>query len=92
MKQKTLNAATSQQGNIMSGLISKAGSLFSAMGSGGGMGSKLGGLFSMGRFYFQDSADGGVVPGGAPYTDRVPAMLTPGEVVIPRNKVGRAIR
>lgn len=27
---------------------------------------------------------GGVVPGGAPYTDRVPAMLTPGEVVIPR--------
>ena len=43
MKQKTLNAATSEQGNIMSGLISKAGSLFSAMGSGGGMGSKLGG-------------------------------------------------
>ena len=32
---------------------------------------------------------GGVVPGGAPYTDRVPAMLTPGEVVIPRNKVGQ---
>ena len=31
---------------------------------------------------------GGVVPGGAPYTDRVPTMLTPGEVVIPRNKVG----
>lgn len=29
---------------------------------------------------------GGVVPGGAPYTDRIPAMLTPGEVVIPRNK------
>ena len=34
-------------------------------------------------------AEGGVVPGGAPYTDRVPAMLTPGEVVIPRNKVGQ---
>lgn len=29
---------------------------------------------------------GGVVPGGAPYTDRVPALLTPGEVVIPRDK------
>ena len=25
----------------------------------------------------------GIVPGGAPYTDRVPAMLTPGERVIP---------
>ena len=32
---------------------------------------------------------GGVVPGGAPYTDRVPAMLTPGEVVIPRGQVGQ---
>ena len=88
MKQRTLNAATSQQGTIMSGLISKAGSLFSAMGSGGGMGSKLGGLFSMGRSFFK-FAEGGVVPGGAPYTDRVPAMLTPGEVVVPRDKVGQ---
>ena len=34
-------------------------------------------------------AKGGVVPGGAPYTDRVPTMLTPGEVVIPRDKVGQ---
>ena len=104
MKQKTLNAATSQQGNIMTGLISKAGSLFSAMGSsGGGMGSKIGGLFgslfggggggsnlmgigSAKGFFGMNK--GGVVPGGAPYTDRVPTMLTPGEVVIPRNKVG----
>ena len=37
---------------------------------------------------FMGFAKGGVVPGGAPYTDRIPAMLTPGEVVIPRNKVG----
>ena len=88
LKQRALNAATSQQGNIMSGLISKAGSLFSAMGSGGGMGSKLGGLFSMGRSIL-GFADGGVVPGGAPYTDRVPTMLTPGEVVVPRSKVGQ---
>ncbi len=34
-------------------------------------------------------ANGGIVPGGAPYTDRVPTMLTPGELVIPRNKVGQ---
>jgi len=85
MKQKALNAATSEQGGIMQGLISKAGSLFSAMGSGGGMGSKLGGLFSIGKSFLGFN-QGGVVPGGAPYTDRVPAMLTPGEVVVPRNK------
>ena len=38
---------------------------------------------------FFGMAKGGVVPGGAPYTDRVPTMLTPGEVVIPRDKVGQ---
>ena len=42
-----------------------------------GLGSKKG-FFGMNK--------GGVVPGGAPYTDRIPTMLTPGEVVIPRNK------
>jgi hypothetical protein len=104
MKQKTLNAATAEQGNIMSSLVSKAGSLFS-MGGGGG-GSKWGGLLSAGMSLFSGGGGGGsnlmglgskrgffgmnkggVVPGGAPYTDRVPTMLTPGEVVIPRNKV-----
>ena len=50
-----------------------------AVGGGGGGGG--GSFFGM--------AEGGVVPGGAPYTDRVPTMLTPGEVVIPRNKVGQ---
>ena len=39
-------------------------------------------------FGFLGFNKGGVVPGGAPYTDRVPAMLTPGETVIPRNKSG----
>ena len=35
---------------------------------------------------------GGVVPGGAPYNDRVPALLTPGETVIPRGEsVGSSI-
>ena len=106
MKQKTLNAATSEQGNIMTSLISKAGSLFSMGGSrGGGITSKLGGLFgslfsggggggsnlmgigSAKGFFGMNK--GGIVPGGAPYTDRVPTMLTPGEVVIPRNKVGQ---
>jgi len=102
MKQKQLNAATSQQGSIMNSLISKAGSLFS-MGGGGGGGSKWGGLLSAGMSLFGGGGgsnlmglgsakgffamnQGGVVPGGAPYTDRVPAMLTPGEVVIPRDK------
>ena len=31
--------------------------------------------------------DGGTVPGGPPYVDRIPAMLTPGEVVVPREQV-----
>ena len=31
-------------------------------------------------------ADGGIVPGGAPYTDRIPAVLTPGEVVLNRDQ------
>ena len=48
------------------------------MGGGGGNGGS-----------FLNMAEGGVVPGGAPYTDRIPTMLTPGEVVIPRNKVGQ---
>ena len=33
---------------------------------------------------FTAMSKGGIVPGGAPYTDRVPTLLTPGEVVIPR--------
>ena len=40
-------------------------------------------------FGFLGFNKGGMVPGGAPYTDRVPAMLTPGEVVIPRGQVGQ---
>ena len=52
--------------------------LTAGMGGGGGNGGSFLGM-----------AEGGVVPGGAPYTDRIPTMLTPGEVVIPRNKVGQ---
>jgi hypothetical protein len=40
-------------------------------------------------FGFLGFNKGGIVPGGAPYTDRIPAMLTPGEVVIPRGQVGQ---
>ena len=68
----------------MDTIISKGGSLLSGMFSGGkgkGFGNILGSIGSFFKF-----ADGGIVPGGAPYTDRIPAMLTPGEVVIPRNK------
>ena len=50
-------------------------------GSGGSFFSAFSGAFGMNK--------GGMVPGGAPYTDRVPAMLTPGEVVIPRGQVGQ---
>jgi len=50
-------------------------------GSGGSFFSAFSGAFGMNK--------GGVVPGGAPYTDRIPTMLTPGEVVIPRGQVGQ---
>ena len=43
-------------------------------------------LVSGGTTSFFGMNKGGVVPGGAPYTDRIPTMLTPGEVVIPRDK------
>ena len=35
---------------------------------------------------FFSFSNGGMVPGGAPYTDRVPAMLTPGERVLSRGQ------
>ena len=47
----------------------------------------VGGGSSFGSIFHANK--GGMVPGGAPYTDRVPAMLTPGEVVIPRGQVGQ---
>ena len=84
IKQRQLNAEVGKQGSLMDTIISKGGSLLSGMFSGkggGGFGNILGSIGSFFKF-----ADGGIVPGGAPYTDRIPAMLTPGEVVIPRNK------
>ena len=63
-------------------LAAKAIQAITGGGSGGG-GSIIG---SIGKIFGFNK--GGIVPGSAPYTDKVPAMLTPGEVVIPRDKVG----
>jgi hypothetical protein len=57
-------------------------------GKDGGGGSGLGGAILSGVKSIFKFNEGGMVPGGPPYTDRVPALLTPGEVVIPRDKVG----
>tara|TARA_R100001463_G_scaffold74157_1_gene128136 strand:- start:1176 stop:3155 length:1980 start_codon:yes stop_codon:yes gene_type:complete len=70
-----VKAAASKFLNFIGGSIGKS--------KGGGNTSGLGSLLG-----FFKMNEGGVVPGGAPYTDRVPALLTPGEVVIPRDKVG----
>ena len=53
-----------------------------AVGGGGG---------GSGPFAFLRFNKGGVVPGGAPYNDRIPALLTPGETVIPRGQSGGSI-
>jgi hypothetical protein len=80
---------------IFSNLSSGSSSLFDSLGnllggSGGGGGGGGGGFdFSTIADFFTFSS-GGVVPGGAPYTDRVPALLTPGETVIPRNDTTNA--
>lgn len=50
----------------------------------GGLGGSLGGIGDVFGF-----AEGGIVPGGAPFTDRVPALLTPGEAVVDRTLVNR---
>jgi len=86
--QNFLGTLTSGIGNLFKGgggppgtkggLFSGITSLFS-----GGLSSGGGGFFSN----FFKFSEGGMVPGGAPYTDRIPAMLTPGEMVVPRNKV-----
>lgn len=75
-------------GGLFSG-GSKGGGFLASGAAGGaslGGGSKWGSLFNLGKSFFKFS-EGGMVPGGAPYTDRIPAMLTPGEMVVPRNKV-----
>ena len=58
------------------------------MTSGGG----FGGGFDMGSIFsgitsFLGFSKGGVVPNAPGYGDRVPAMLTPGELVVPKNDI-----
>jgi len=61
-----------------------------SLGGGGGVGGVLGQVgkalgFAKGGIVPLYAADGAMVPRG---TDTVPAMLTPGEMVIPRDMVG----
>jgi tape measure domain-containing protein len=77
-------------GSGLSGLFSGMGGLFGG-GGGGGLfgGGGLGGLFSAGMSIFGFS-DGGLVPNTSSSRagmDSVPAMLTPGELVVPANKI-----
>ena len=64
---------------IRSGISGVLGGFGGSRGGGSGIFGAVRGIFG-----FQD---GGVVPGGPPFTDRIPALLTPGEVVIPRDQV-----
>lgn len=60
-------------------------------GGGGGVLGKIGGVVSgaassVGSVFKKIKfAEGGIVPGGAPFTDRVNASLTPGELVVDRS-------
>ena len=60
--------------------IGSLGGIFGGGGGGGGGGDIFSGI---GDFF--GFADGGTVPGGAPFTDRIPSLLTPNETVIDRS-------
>jgi tape measure domain-containing protein len=79
-------------GDIFSGISDFLGGLFGGGGGGGGGGflSSIFGLFSGGSLLNGLNNGGFVKPLGTTRTDRdsVPAMLTPGELVIPADKVG----
>lgn len=66
--------------DALSGL---AGSIGGAFGGGGGGG---GGPIGAVKGVLKKFATGGIVDGGAPFIDRVPALLTPGEFVIDRSQ------
>lgn len=60
-------------------------------GSISGIGQSAGGIVgSIGDVF--GFADGGVIKGGAPFTDRLPAVLTPGETVVDRGLTQRLER
>lgn len=67
-----------QFGQSIGGFVGGGGGLL------GGVGDVFGGIVGgIGDIF--GFADGGIVPGGAPFTDRVPALLTPGEQVIDKS-------
>lgn len=70
---------------IIEGLVKGIGDIFGSFGDlifGGSSGGLLGGGGFLGLGLF---AEGGMVPGGSPFVDRVPALLTPGEIVVDRS-------
>lgn len=97
MAKAFINSLVSEAGRFITALIDGIKGAFSGLAGGGGLGGILKGGAIGGalagpagaitavakKFKF---AEGGVVPGGAPFTDRVPALLTPGEVVLPRRE------
>lgn len=82
------NAAFGQK--LLGGALGGIGSSF-AQGIGGGSAPAQTSMFSAGSPVQYVAAEGGVVPGKAetkgdsPKNDKVPAMLSPGEIVIPRS-------
>lgn len=85
-----INALVKEAPRFVTELIKALPSAFGGIGggiagAGGGLlGGALGGIGDVFGF-----AEGGIVPGGAPFTDRVPALLTPGEAVVDRTLVNR---
>jgi tape measure domain-containing protein len=74
-------------GNLLGGAGGGVGSWLSGLAGGGGMG---GGLASLGM-KFLGFSQGGIVPSTSSSIagkDSVPAMLTPGELVVPKGKLG----
>lgn len=71
----------------VNGIVEQFKSVGNIFGGGGG-GGAVGGVVSGAKKLF-GFADGGDVPGGAPFVDRVPALLTPGEPVLNRDTGAR---
>jgi tape measure domain-containing protein len=90
----SIKGAFSEEGGVLSSLKTTFGGLFSSLGSSlsglfsglsGGFGSVIGGI---GKFF--GFSEGGLVPrlaGASSSRDSIPAMLTPGELVVPKNNI-----
>ena len=83
--QAILDGIKNALGGLLGGGGGGLGGLLKGGAIGGALAGPVGAITSVAKkFKF---AEGGIVPGGAPFTDRVPALLTPGEAVIPRDQV-----